>query len=331
MNNERRTYVVAHTETGEHCTVLAVSIRNAFALSGVCFRMYEGDAVGARHALGRKACVQTLWSDEASAMWPTKDPKARGMIIALDGSDDMYAVYPVEPVRLTIDGLPRVHETREEWLAAWLMHASDMVFARKGLPTLDTDKVRASIGFPSTGARGSVLGECYHSVCTTDGTREIFVRPDMIHRDLRSLLPTLVHEILHAVLPDGEGHGPTFRKVMPLLGITGKATATVASADFGRIWQDVMDACGEYPASEFTWTYRPKQRCRQMKMSCRYDECESYDPEKGEGYITRASTSSILRYGATVCPACGRPMVPEDGELAQALRYGWTTIDGEGE
>jgi hypothetical protein len=52
------------------------------------------------------------------------------------------------------------YETREEWLNAFV-NAARPVFEAQGTPIpLNT---RVSVGFPSTGYKSSVIGECWSS------------------------------------------------------------------------------------------------------------------------------------------------------------------------
>lgn len=51
------------------------------------------------------------------------------------------------------------------------------------------------------------------------------------HEDPVDVAATLVHEILHAVLPPGTKHGPLFAKGCKALGLAGKVTATVAGPE----------------------------------------------------------------------------------------------------
>jgi hypothetical protein len=64
---------------------------------------------------------------------------------------------------------------REAWLAAGAAQiAPDFRAAGYRIP----EKMRFSIGFPSTGRHGATLGECWSDTHSRDQTHEIFIRAD---------------------------------------------------------------------------------------------------------------------------------------------------------
>ena len=59
----------------------------------------------------------------------------------------------------------------------------------------------------------------------------------------------VAHEVVHAMLPKGAGHGPKFAKVMKYLGATGKPTSTVAGPKFTMDYQPFIEKLGMLPHS----------------------------------------------------------------------------------
>lgn len=101
------------------------------------------------------------------------------------------------------------HQTREGWLMAavdWLRPH----FAKRGHDL----RVRVAHGFPTM--RGA-LGECWADSVSRDATREIFTTPAC--DNAADLLFILVHELSHAALPCGAGHGPTWAKLADSFGM----------------------------------------------------------------------------------------------------------------
>src|SRR5450631_4360515 len=99
-----------------------------------------------------------------------------------------------------------IHTSRESWLSA----ATDLLrdhFASCGHPL--PEKLRFSIGFPSTGRKTKRLGECWHSSSSDDETFEIFIRADLA--EPAKVLGILVKELVHTTLPPDAGHGKKFK------------------------------------------------------------------------------------------------------------------------
>jgi hypothetical protein len=184
--------------------------------------------------------------------------------------------------------------TREEWLAAATSHLS-VKFAEANRPL--PEKIRFAIGFTSKGAKGKRIGECWQSVASADSHYEIFITPTL--SDPVRILDVLVHELCHAALPIGAGHGPSFRALATRLGLTGRMTATVASpaleAELGLL---VHEKLGPLPHGELRADRAvgaPKaQKNRWLKASCPH--CD---------YTVRITRTHAESLGA-VCPEHGQ-------------------------
>jgi hypothetical protein len=195
------------------------------------------------------------------------------------------------------DGLAKPmpkYATREEWLVA-LVEALRPIFGDSGLG-LEIPAVRVSCSWPSKSIRKR-LGECWHSKAAKDGSRSIFITPLM--DDGPEVAAVMVHELLHAALPDGAGHKAPFKKGMKALGLEGKATATNAGPDLAKRLHAICKTLGEYPHAALTLKDAPdkKQGTRMLKLTCK--EC---------GYVVR-TTAKWIDQGLPTC-ACG-------GEFAQ--------------
>ena len=164
--------------------------------------------------------------------------------------------------------------TREEWLtnAAELMAP---LFISAGV----TPKpVRISVGFPANkraGKAGKVIGECHYMA--SDGVPQVFIHPSLTDGD-RGPLPTLAHELAHAYLPVGTGHGRDFARLAQALGLANKPTSTSAGEAFNTDMQAIADVLGEYPHAALDVSEIKKQGTRMIKVEC--DEC---------GMITRTT------------------------------------------
>lgn len=133
------------------------------------------------------------------------------------------------------------HATRE----GWLMAAVDLLrpeFAKRGAPL---PRVRVAHGFPvSAGA----LGECWADSVSRDATREIFTTPAC--DNAADLLFILTHELAHAALPSGAGHGRTWRRIVDAFGmIHGDGGTYIGNGGpkFLAFIQPIMHALGPFP------------------------------------------------------------------------------------
>lgn len=151
---------------------------------------------------------------------------------------------PAPPVLRALPA-PPIHKTREAWLRAAESIIAGELFALAGLhPAFRT---RVSCGIPQGGA--SVIGVCYHPTVSADGTREIFVSPVLADPlGAQGVLSVFLHELVHAALDPGAGHGPEFARWMEPLGMTGAPTATVATPELAFYFRwSVLPRLGTYP------------------------------------------------------------------------------------
>lgn len=185
--------------------------------------------------------------------------------------------------------------TREAWLLG-LTNALRPHFARHEAAIPKT--VRVSVGWPSrngTALRSRRIGECWYT--SADGKPQVFISPTLDHPLL--VAATLVHELVHATLGSGAGHGPAFRKVAVRVGLAGPMRTTHASAELERLLVKHLITLGPYPHSALG-TGRaadapPKDGARMLKLVC--GEC---------GYAV-PTTRKWLNVGLPLCPD-GDPM-----------------------
>lgn len=182
------------------------------------------------------------------------------------------------------------YETREAWLNAFVA-ASRPKFAEIGAPL--PDKVRVSVGFTSTGARGKSIGECWSQEASTDGSFEIFLKPTT-QGDAR-IADITTHELIHAAVGLAAGHGAKFKRVANALGLKGKMTSTVAGEAW-YVWAlPILTALGPMPYAHMETgmsSAKPKQKTNLLKCEC--DTC---------GFVARVTRVWIDRAGGAMrCP-----------------------------
>lgn len=162
------------------------------------------------------------------------------------------------------------HPTREQWLNAFVALATPH-FAAQGLAM--PDKIRVSIGWPSSGIRSKTIGECWIREASGDGHAEIFVTPAL--KDVERIAGVLTHELVHAVVGHEAKHGPVFKKAATSLGLEGKMTATTEGAAWEAWARPVLAELGPYPGNTLTGSIaggKKKQKARMLKLQC--DTCE---------------------------------------------------------
>jgi hypothetical protein len=114
--------------------------------------------------------------------------------------------------------------TREEWLHQ-LTGKLRPLFNVTGIEL--PEHIAVACGWPSKNARrgrAQRIGECWRAECSQAGRPEIFISP--VLADPIEVGHVLVHELIHAALPDA-GHRAPFKRAATKLGLTSKMTATV--------------------------------------------------------------------------------------------------------
>lgn len=187
-------------------------------------------------------------------------------------------------------------ETREEWLMQATQKLGQGLFGKVGY-TLP--KVRVSVGFPY-GSRGKVIGQCFDKRATADGVAQIFIHPKL--DEGTRVLDVLAHELVHAILGAGAGHGQAFKRCASAIGLEGQMTATTASPVLQAWLTLLLDELGAYPHASLdpNGLGRKKQGTRLIKVSC--GEC---------GYNCRVTRTWLDDKGAPLCPCNGEQMGEE--------------------
>ena len=182
---------------------------------------------------------------------------------------------------------------RENWMTA-IVTESRPVFEEHGSPL--PLNVRVGCGLMSSGSRATkTVGQCWHSTCSQDEGREIWIRPDVT--DSIEVAGILIHELCHAALPDGTGHKTPFAQLAKKMLLEGKPSATVAGEAFIEHWTPFLKELGDYPQAAFDASQRvgKKQTTRMLKA-----ECPAFDMSfrTSKKWIDAAN-------GSFTCPVCG--------------------------
>lgn len=185
------------------------------------------------------------------------------------------------------------YETREEWMQEAVAEMTPL-FETAGYKV---PKVRVACGWPSRnglGKKSRTIGQCWGAQASADGLAQIFISPVLeSDKDNAGVLPTLVHEVVHAVVGVEESHNKVFRKCALAVGLAGKMTRTHAGERLMGVIANWNHKLGPYPHAKLNPAESPvkKQTARMHKMEC--DEC---------GYVARTAQKWIDLYGPAECP-----------------------------
>lgn len=196
------------------------------------------------------------------------------------------------------------YETREAWLIA-AMDALASLFPQPLPPA------RVSVGWPGgRGKKSSTIGQCWKTTASADNIGAIFISP--VLDEAITILETLVHEMCHLADDCTNGHRKGFIRFARAVGLEGKWTATHAGGELLKLLVEIEDTLGHYPhakmAAPGTKGGDPVQGTRMLKVACDKPYCETFDPEKGEGYVLRTTRKWLDLYGAPMCPGCDQTM-----------------------
>jgi hypothetical protein len=191
--------------------------------------------------------------------------------------------------------------TREEWLNK-LITALRPWFDSLGQPL--PEKLRVSCSWPSKNAlsrKKRVVGQCWYPASSADGTTEVLV--SYVQAEPLEVAETIAHELVHAAVGPGHGHGGLFIALARQLGFTKPWKSTPATEELKAELTEVIKTLGEYPhavldskSTEAGGGEKP-QKARMLKVKC--GEC---------GYTVRTTKKWLEDRGAPICPCNEEPM-----------------------
>jgi len=188
---------------------------------------------------------------------------------------------------------------RQQWLER-AVEALRMKFADAGYAI--PQKIRVSIGWPKRAASCGAIGECWSTEASSDLHAELFISPQLTEG--ARILDVLAHELTHATVGTGAGHGKPFKQCALKIGLHGPMRSTTASAEFAAWAQELFKRIGPYPAGFLTDT--PKQGTRMLKCEC--STC---------GYTVRITRKWLTLAGPPICPT-DRIVLIEEGVATKA-------------
>lgn len=180
-----------------------------------------------------------------------------------------------------LNGDEMLMANKEKWLGHIATEFNEY-FVNAGHPL---PKLRAVCGFTSNGAgqpgaKKVVIGQCwYPQNGDEDRHVEIFVSPTL--DEIGVVTATLAHELCHAALGQGFGHGKEFGALARGLNLEGSLTATTAGPRFLEMIDGFVSKVGEMPEGKLDISgmkpAHPKNRKPQSKKStlkCQKTDCD---------------------------------------------------------
>lgn len=157
---------------------------------------------------------------------------------------------------------------REDWLTRCAVIIDEELFRPSGYTV--PRKIRYSVSLPSRNAMSksrTTIGQCWSASVSEDGHNEIFITPLM--DDVRQVVATVIHEMVHAVVGLNEGHNKVFKRCALDVGLEGKMTATTLSDTTWKFIEESIARLGVYPHGKMTpVSNKKKQTTRMVKVEC---------------------------------------------------------------
>lgn len=192
--------------------------------------------------------------------------------------------------------------TREDWLVKGRKMLQERVFTHDDLP----ERVKVSVGF----CKGKAIGICCPKAWSSKEYTEIFIDPKI--EDGSRVLDILAHELIHAKLGNGKGHGKEFKKLAEKIGLVAPMKATTASEPLKAILDKIVEEIGAYPHAKLEqWTFpkEPKPDGEKSKQYICPEMC----------YIATVK-NKYAEERLPVCPICGQEMrIKRKGEDGKQL------------
>lgn len=184
------------------------------------------------------------------------------------------------------------YETREEWLNEAADRLNNLIEPTTGLKP--SANVLVSTGWPRRDRGGKVIGQCWNRESGT-GKHHIFISPTL--PSAQTVLPTLLHELIHAADDCKSQHKGAFRKAWKALGFEGKPTESTPGKELKAQLREIAAELGPYPHSRLSPAMvEKKQSTRMLKVEC--GRC---------GCVLRMTRKWMEEAGLPTC-GCGSPM-----------------------
>lgn len=181
---------------------------------------------------------------------------------------------------------------REQWLEKAVVILRDGMFKENDAVVPD---LKVATGFPGSGLKRTTIGVYYPIGMTENKIPQVYISP--VLQDPIKVLATLVHELIHAVVPEAK-HGKPFGVLARKLGLEGKLTATVAGEALKVKLNDMLKVLGNYPHGAIIINEKNKQEQSLYKVICK--DCD---------FVVRITRKQLDVHGTSICPCNNLRMI----------------------
>lgn len=186
---------------------------------------------------------------------------------------------------------------RESWLENFTDRYLLDHFKNAGYEITPALREKLKFSCSLTSGRGSknarAIGLHFSPQASKGAYHEIMISPTI--EESARVADILIHEIVHAIVGNENGHNKVFKQCALSVGLTGKMTATIASPELKEKLNNWINEFGQYPHRELMLSGK-KQSTRLIKCEC------------GCGYNVRITRKWLNELGAPICPACNIQM-----------------------
>ena len=190
---------------------------------------------------------------------------------------------------------------RETWLEKFTDQYLLDHFKNAGYEITPALREKLQFSCSLTSGRGSknarAIGLHFSPQSSKGAYHEIMISPTI--EESARVADILIHEIIHAIVGNENGHNKVFKQCALSVGLTGKMTATIASPELKEKIKSWVAVMGLYPHAKLNSTDNSggkKQSTRLIKCQC---DC---------GYNIRITRKWLNELGAPICPACNIQM-----------------------
>ena len=203
--------------------------------------------------------------------------------------------------------------TREDWLVKAVKALEAGVFQNKNLVGDNKMSMPEKWAVTCGWCKGSskyAQGVCVDPKCSKDGTTHLFIVP--VQDQVMSILGTLLHEMVHAIVGVKEGHKRPFRECCKLIGLMGKVTsATIAKGTpTWTICEQIALQLGPYPHAAMVPHAKPTRPSPWVR----------WRSTTWPKYTILANTKHVIQYGVPRDPR-GNEMIPVDPKKVFGIHH----------
>lgn len=182
---------------------------------------------------------------------------------------------------------------------AWLIEVGDALLSDIIMPAVDDlglglEKPPVSYSINGADSNPKVLGLCAARCKNEQGLNAVTITPFL--NDSLRIMDVLIHELIHAVLDNQDGHKLRFAQIAKRCGLVAPMTATTASPELVELLQAYVEVFGAIPHAKQDPIDKKKQKGRSLSVACTTDGC---------GFKFNTSQFQIDRIAVPMCLVCG--------------------------